>query len=90
MASLCRLSGVFTSAVTSAKGHSEMKSLEKGLGNKDYIRLNGTTGQSTLGGRSDTLQASARKILEMVETQEEAMPPLSPPGFVKVLCHETI
>jgi ribosome assembly protein YihI (activator of Der GTPase) len=76
-------SGVFTSAVTSAKGHSEMKSLDKGLGNKDSIRLNVTTGQSTLGGgRSDTLQASARKILEMVEKQEEAMPPLSPPGFV--------
>ncbi|KAK3159631.1 hypothetical protein QOZ80_1BG0049050 [Eleusine coracana subsp. coracana] len=72
-------SGVFTAAVTSAKaGHSDLKSLNAGL---EIIRSNITAGGSTLGGSS----ASARKILEMVEEQEEAMPPMSPPGLVEML-----
>ena len=70
-------SGVFTSAVTSAKAQSETKSSNMGLGGKESIIPNTTAGH-------EKLQATARKILEMVDAQEEAMPPLSPPGFVEL------
>jgi hypothetical protein len=78
-------SGVFTNAVTSAKAQSKTKSSNMGLGNKDPIQPNGTAGQSTLEGSHGKLQATVRKILEMVDTQEEAaMPPMSPPGFLEL------
>jgi hypothetical protein len=32
----------------------------------------------------EKLQATVRKILEMVDAQEEAMAPMSPPGFVEL------
>ena len=70
-------SGVFTSAVTSAKAQSETKSSNMGLGGKESIIPNTTAGH-------EKLQATARKILEMVDAQEEAMPPMSPPGFVEL------
>ncbi|TVU23050.1 hypothetical protein EJB05_32780 [Eragrostis curvula] len=78
-------SGVFTSAVTSAKASSKMKSSNMGLEQRESIRSNVTADQSTLGGSKDELQATARKILEMVEKQEDAMPPMSPPSFVEML-----
>ncbi|XP_062230558.1 glycosyltransferase-like KOBITO 1 [Phragmites australis] len=78
-------SGVFTSAVTSAKAQSKMKSSNMGLENKESIRPNVTAGESTLEGNNDKLQATARKILEMVEDQEEAMPPMSPPAFAELM-----
>nr|ACN35887.1 unknown [Zea mays] len=78
-------SGVFTNAVTSAEAQSKTKSSNMGLGNKDPIQPNGTAGQSTLEGSHGKLQATVRKILEMVDTQEEAaMPPMSPPGFLEL------
>lgn len=73
-------SGVFTSAVTSAKAESS----NMGLENKGSIQLNVTAGQSTLEGGHGKLQATVRKILEMVDAQEEAMPPMSPPGFLEL------
>ncbi|XP_062188919.1 glycosyltransferase-like KOBITO 1 [Phragmites australis] len=78
-------SGVFTSAVTSAKAHSKTKSSNMGLENKESIRPNTTAGQSTLEGSNDKMQATVRKILEMVDNQEEAMPPMSPPGFAELI-----
>jgi hypothetical protein len=78
-------SGVFTSAVTSAKAQSKRKSSNiMGVENKDSILPNVTAGQSTLEGGHENLQATVRKILEMVDAQEEAMPPMSPPGFVEL------
>ncbi|CAD6233688.1 unnamed protein product [Miscanthus lutarioriparius] len=76
-------SGVFTNAVTSAKAQSKIKSSNMGLEN-EAIQLNGTAGQSTLEGGHEKLQATVRKILEMVDAQEEAMPPMSPPGFLEL------
>lgn len=73
-------SGVFTSAVTSAKAQSS----NMGLEDKESIQLNVTGGQSTLEGGHEKLQATVRKILEMVDAQEEAMPPMSPPGFLEL------
>uniref|UniRef100_A0A0D9Y5P2 Glycosyltransferase family 92 protein n=1 Tax=Oryza glumipatula TaxID=40148 RepID=A0A0D9Y5P2_9ORYZ len=71
-------SGVFTTAVTSAKAHAKFKSSNTDLKNKESIHPNITQG--------DHLQATVRKILEMVDAQEEAMPPMSPPGFL----HQTV
>lgn len=51
-----------------------------GLGNEANL----TAGQSTLEGGHEKLQATVRKILEMVDAQEEAMPPMSPPGFLEL------
>ena len=76
-------SGVFTNAVTSAKAQSKIKSSNMGLEN-EAIQLNGTAGQSTLEGGHEKLQATVRKILEMVDAQEEAMPPMSPPRFLEL------
>lgn len=50
----------------------------------EAIQLNGTAGQSTLEGGHEKLQATVRKILEMVDAQEEAMPPMSPSGFLEL------
>ena len=50
----------------------------------EAIQLNRTAGQSTLEGGHEKLQATVRKILEMVDAQEEAMPPMSPPGFLEL------
>ncbi|CAO2161712.1 unnamed protein product [Urochloa humidicola] len=72
-------SGVFTSAVKSAKEQSKTK-----LENKEFILPNITAGQSTLEVGHVDLQATVRKILEIVDAQEEAMPPMSPPGFVEL------
>jgi hypothetical protein len=78
-------SGVFINAITSAKAQSKTKSSNMGLGNKDHIRLNWTAGQSKLEGGHGKVQASVRKILEMVDAQEgAAMPPMSPPGFLEL------
>lgn len=71
-------SGVFTTAVTSAKAHAKLKSSNTDLKNKESNHPNITQG--------DHLQATVRKILEMVDAQEEAMPPMSPPGFL----HQTV
>ena len=76
-------SGVFTNAVTLVKAQSKIKSSNMGLEN-EAIQLNGTAGQSTLEGGHEKLQATVRKILEMVDAQEEAMPPMSPPGFLEL------
>jgi len=70
-------SGVFTSAVTSAKAQSKTKPSNMGLGDKESMVANITVGH-------EKLQATVRKILEMVDAQEEAMPPMSPPGFVEL------
>lgn len=77
-------SGVFTSAVTSATAKSKTKPSNIGLENKESIRPNTTTGESILEGGHEKLQATVRKILEMVDAQEEAVPPMSPPGFVEL------
>uniref|UniRef100_A0A0D9UYP3 Glycosyltransferase family 92 protein n=1 Tax=Leersia perrieri TaxID=77586 RepID=A0A0D9UYP3_9ORYZ len=61
-------SGVFTTAVTSAKAHKEKQS---NMGLPNITQSSG-----------DPLKATVRKILEMVDAQEEAMPPLSPPSFL--------
>ncbi|KAJ1281844.1 hypothetical protein BS78_03G004900 [Paspalum vaginatum] len=79
-----RESGVFTSAVTSAKAHSNTKSTNTSLENKGPIQTNGTAALSISESGHDKLQATVRKILEMVDVQEEAMPPMSPPGFVEL------
>lgn len=59
-----------------------------GLGNKEAIQPNVTAGQSTLEGGHERLQATVRKILEMVDAQEqeqeEAMPPRSSPGLLEL------
>ena len=54
-----------------------------GLENES-IQLNGTADQSILEGGHEKLQTAVRKILEMVDAQEEAMPPMSPPGFLEL------
>jgi hypothetical protein len=36
-------------------------------------------------GGDDNSQATARKILEMIDIHEEAMPPMSPPGFLELI-----
>ncbi|XP_006643956.3 glycosyltransferase-like KOBITO 1 [Oryza brachyantha] len=69
-------SGVFTTAVTSAKAQSKVKSSNTGLQNKESIHPNTTQGSG------DHLQATVRKILEMVGAQEEAVPPMSPPSLL--------
>ncbi|CAD6255509.1 unnamed protein product [Miscanthus lutarioriparius] len=76
-------SGVFTNAVTSAKAQSKIKSSNMDLEN-EAIQLNGTTGPSTLEGGHEKLQATVRKILEMVDAQKEAMGPMSPLGFLEL------
>ncbi|CAM0880553.1 unnamed protein product [Alopecurus aequalis] len=80
-------SGIFTAAVTSAKAHPKAKSSNIGLENKESIHTNVTAARSTTlkeGGNDDS-QATARKILEIIDVQEEAMPPMSPPGFLKLV-----
>ncbi|KAL5226390.1 hypothetical protein ABZP36_014655 [Zizania latifolia] len=72
-----RESGIFTTAVTSAKARAKVKLSNTDLQNKESIRPNITKGSG------DHLQASVRKILEMVDAQEEAMPPMSPPSFFR-------
>ena len=59
----------------------------------EAIQLNGTAGQSTLEGGHEKLQATVRKILEMVDAQEEAMPQCRPRVFwsslkAPLLCHD--
>jgi hypothetical protein len=80
-------SGIFTAAVTSAKAHPKVKSSNIGLENKESIHTNVTAARSTTlkEGGNDNSHASARKILEMIDVQEEAMPPLSPPGFLELI-----
>jgi hypothetical protein len=59
-----------------------------GLGNKEAMAIqpNVTAGQSTLEGGHERLQATVRKILEMVDAQEqeEAMPPRPSPGLLEL------
>ncbi|AQK60632.1 Glycosyltransferase-like KOBITO 1 [Zea mays] len=79
---------VFTNAVTSAKAQSKTKPSNMGLGNKEAMAIqpNVTAGQSTLEGGHERLQATVRKILEMVDAQEqeEAMPPRPSPGLLEL------
>lgn len=77
-------SGIFIDAVTSAKAHPKANI---GLENNESIHTNVTAAQSTTlkEGGNDNSQATARKILEMIDVQEEAMPPMSPPGFLELM-----
>jgi ribosome biogenesis GTPase A len=80
-------SGIFTAAVTSAKANLKVKSSNIGLENKESIHTNVTAARSTMlkEGGDDNSQATARKILEMIDIHEEAMPPMSPPGFLELI-----
>ena len=80
-------SGIFTAAVTSAKAHPKAKSSNIGLENKESIHTNVTASRSTTLKEvvNDNSQATARKILEIIDVQEEAMPPMSPPGFLELM-----
>ncbi|VAH74975.1 unnamed protein product [Triticum turgidum subsp. durum] len=77
-------SGIFIDAVTSAKAHPKANI---GLENNESIHTNVTAAQSTTlkEGGNDNSQATARKILEMIDVQEEAVPPMSPPGFLELM-----
>ncbi|EMS49400.1 hypothetical protein TRIUR3_27967 [Triticum urartu] len=77
-------SGIFIDAVTSAKAHPKANI---GLENNESIHTKVTASQTTTlkEGGNDNSQATARKILEMIDVQEEAMPPMSPPGFLELM-----
>ncbi|KAM3348353.1 hypothetical protein ACQJBY_021940 [Aegilops geniculata] len=77
-------SGIFIDAVTSAKAHPKANI---DLENNESIHTNVTAAQSTTlkEGGNDNAQATARKILEMIDVQEEAVPPMSPPGFLELM-----
>ncbi|XP_072979097.1 glycosyltransferase-like At2g41451 [Typha angustifolia] len=91
-------SGVFSSAVTSAKSLSKEKFLSsmENLQNRTSIvpnsRPHGIQAHNTSTlrkGGSGESQATARKVLEMASIHEDAVPPMSPPGLFDDLLMRT-
>lgn len=84
-------SGVFTSAVVSAKTLTKEKILSsmESLQNKNSSVVpslragvsQSLSGSSSRSGRDGESQATARRILEIASVHKKAIPPTSPPGL---------